>query len=165
MSNGTSRHEAVVTWQRAEGEAFTDNRYSRRHAWRFDGGAEVAASSSPHAVRLPFSDPSAVDPEEAFVASLASCHMLWFLSIAAQRGFCVDSYQDAATGTMQKNAAGKVAITSVTLKPEVRFSGNRVPTSQELAEMHHEAHEQCFIANSVNSEIVCEPVMPQGSGD
>lgn len=165
MSNGASHHEALVTWQRAEGEAFTDNRYSRRHAWRFDGGAEVAASSSPHAVRLPFSDPSAVDPEEAFVASLASCHMLWFLSIAAQRGFCVDSYQDAATGTMQKNAAGKVAITAVTLKPEVRFSGKRVPTSQELAEMHHEAHEQCFIANSVTSEIVCEPVMPEGPAD
>lgn len=162
MSANASQHEATVTWQRAEGEAFTDNRYSRRHAWRFDGGAEVAASSSPHAVRLPFSDPSAVDPEEAFVASLASCHMLWFLSIAAQRGFCVDRYHDAATGTMQKNAAGKVAITAVTLKPEVRFSGSCVPTPQELAEMHHEAHEQCFIANSVNSEIVCEPVMPPG---
>lgn len=162
MSANASQHEATVTWQRAEGEAFTDNRYSRRHAWRFDGGAEVAASSSPHAVRLPFSDPSAVDPEEAFVASLASCHMLWFLSIAAQRGFCVDLYHDAATGTMQKNAAGKVAITAVTLKPEVRFSGSRVPTPQELAEMHHEAHEQCFIANSVNSEIVCEPVMSSG---
>lgn len=162
MSANASQHEATVTWQRAEGEAFTDNRYSRRHAWRFDGGAEVAASSSPHAVRLPFSDPSAVDPEEAFVASLASCHMLWFLSIAAQRGFCVDRYHDAATGTMQKNAAGKVAITAVTLKPEVHFSGSRVPTPQELAEMHHEAHEQCFIANSVNSEIVCEPVMPPG---
>lgn len=162
MSANASQHEATVTWQRAEGEAFTDNRYSRRHAWRFDGGAEVAASSSPHAVRLPFSDPSAVDPEEAFVASLASCHMLWFLSIAAQRGFCVDRYHDAATGTMQKNAAGKVAITAVTLKPEVHFSGSRVPTPQELAEMHHEAHEQCFIANSVNSEIVCEPVMPSG---
>lgn len=158
--NGASEHRAEVRWQRGEAEAFTDNRYSRRHAWRFDGGAEVAASSSPHSVRVPFSDPSAVDPEEAFVASLSSCHMLWFLSIAAQRGYRVDSYHDEAVGTMQTNAAGKVAITAVTLKPEVRFSGEQVPSAQVLAEMHHEAHAQCFIANSVSSEVICEPVQP-----
>lgn len=154
-------HAARLLWTR-NGQPFVDNRYSRVHHIEFDGGEILKASSSPHVVRVPFSDPSAADPEEMFVASLSSCHMLWFLSIAAQRGFCVDSYHDAATGTMQKNAAGKVAITAVTLKPEVRFSGSRVPTPQELAEMHHEAHEQCFIANSVNSEIVCEPVMSSG---
>ncbi|MEF7617388.1 OsmC family protein [Aquincola sp. MAHUQ-54] len=154
--SAATEHVAEVVWERGEA-VFTDNRYPRRHAWRFDGGAEVPASSSPHSVRVPFSDPSAVDPEEAFVASLSSCHMLWFLSIAAQRGFRVDRYRDAAVGTMAVNAAGRMAITVVTLRPEAVFSGDRRPGADELAAMHHAAHEACYIANSVTAEVRCEP--------
>lgn len=125
---------------------------------RFDGGIEVAGSSSPHVVPLPMSDAAAIDPEEAFVASLSSCHMLWFLSIAAKRKFCVDRYFDAAVGIMGKNSDGKLAMLVVTLKPEVIFSGERVPTPEQIEHMHHEAHEECFIANSVKTEVRCEPV-------
>jgi organic hydroperoxide reductase OsmC/OhrA len=116
----------------------------------------LRASSSPEVVPVPLSDPSAVDPEETFVAALSSCHMLWFLSIAAKRKFLVDSYADDAEGLMAKNSEGKLAITRVILRPTVIFSGSQ-PSSAELAEMHHAAHESCFIANSVKSEIVCEP--------
>lgn len=101
---------------------------------------------------------AAVDPEEAFVASLASCHMLWFLSIAAKHGFCVDRYTDIASGRLEKNAEGKLAITVVTLKPLVQFSGNKMPTSEQVMEMHHQSHESCFIANSVKTQVLCEPI-------
>jgi len=150
------RYTAQVVWERGS-QSFVDNRYSRRHVIRFDGGVEIAGSSSPHSVRVPYSDPHAVDPEEAFVASVSSCHMLWFLSIAAGRKFRVDRYADAAEGVMEKNAAGKLAITLVTLRPDVRFSGDRLPTQDEIHAMHHEAHDECFIANSVRSEIRVEP--------
>jgi organic hydroperoxide reductase OsmC/OhrA len=153
-----SRYSVHVEWERGPDEPFLDNRYSRRHRMVFDGGAEVAGSSSPHVVRTPMSDPTAVDPEEAFVASLSSCHMLWFLSLAAQAGLRVDRYADDAEGVMEKNAEGKVAITRVTLRPAVKFSGERTPTRAELDGLHHHAHEECFIANSVKSEIRCEPV-------
>ncbi|WP_024301664.1 OsmC family protein [Pseudogulbenkiania sp. MAI-1] len=152
-----AQYSAEVLWLRGE-QDFLSNRYSRRHLLRFDGGVEVPGSSSPHVVPVPMSDASAVDPEEAFVASLSSCHMLWFLSIAAKRKFCVERYFDAAVGVMEKNAAGKMAMTVVTLRPEVTFSGERIPTRQELDAMHHEAHEECFIANSVKTEVRCEPV-------
>ena len=148
---------ATVLWQRGDA-SFTDNRYSRGHRWRFDGGIEVPASSSPHVVRLPLSVEAAVDPEEAFVAALASCHMLSFLYIAAQRGFVVDEYQDDAVGELAKNAAGQTAMTVVTLRPALRFGGKRPPTRTEVEAMHHEAHEQCFIANSVKTDVRCEPV-------
>lgn len=151
-----TEYRAEVVWQRGE-QDFLGNRYSRRHVLRFDGGAEIAGSSSPHVVPLPMSDASAVDPEEAFVASLASCHMLWFLSIAAKRRFCVDDYQDSACGLMQENAAGKLFIAQVTLRPAVRFSGERLPSREQIEQMHHQAHEECFIANSVKSEGRCEP--------
>ncbi len=147
---------AQIRWTRT-GETFTDGRYSRAHTWRFDGGAEVPASSSPHVVRPPFSDPAGVDPEEAFVASLSSCHMLWLLSIAARRGFVVDDYTDDAAGTMGKGHDGKMMMTVVTLRPLVRFAGDNQPTPEELATMHHEAHEKCFIANSVKTEVRVEP--------
>jgi organic hydroperoxide reductase OsmC/OhrA len=147
---------ASVAWQRA-GAAFTDNRYSRGHVWRFDGGVEVPASSSPHSVPLPLSIAAAVDPEEAFVASLASCHMLWFLSIAAKRGFLVESYEDSAVGTMGRNAGGKRAMTVVTLRPRVVFGGEAVPSTAGIRAMHDEAHEECYIANSVLCEVRCEP--------
>jgi organic hydroperoxide reductase OsmC/OhrA len=149
-------HCARVTWERGD-EPFVDNRYSRRHRLRFDGGAEVPGSSSPDVVPVPMSDPAAVDPEEAFVASIASCHMLWFLSLAAAKRFCVDRYDDEASGVMEKNADGRLAITRVTLRSAVVCSGDRMPTAAEIAHLHHRAHEQCFIANSVRTEIVVEP--------
>ncbi|STQ89135.1 OsmC family protein [Iodobacter fluviatilis] len=152
-----SQHTAEILWLRGE-EDFLSNRYSRKHLLRFDGGLEVPGSSSPHVVPLPMSDAAALDPEEAFIASLSSCHMLWFLSIAAQRKFCVDRYFDAATGEMAKNAAGKKWLAVVTLRPEVSFSGARQPTQTELVQMHNQAHEECFIANSVKSEVRCQPV-------
>ena len=156
-----SRHEYVteIHWQRAADEAFTDNRYSRRHRLHFDGGAEVLGSSSPAVVPLPMSDPQGVDPEEAFVASIAACHMLWFLSLAAQAGWVVDHYRDAAAGVMTRNAGGKLWLSTVTLRPEVRFGSTQQPDAQTLQQLHHHAHKECFIANSVKSEIRCEPVM------
>ena len=151
-----ARYTAEVFWLRGE-QDFLSNRYSRRHLLRFDGGLEVPGSSSPHVVPLPMSDLSAVDPEEAFVASLSSCHMLWFLSIAAKRRFSVDRYFDAAIGVMEKNADGKTVMSLVTLRPEVQFSGERVPTREQIDQMHHEAHAECFIANSVKTIVRCEP--------
>ena len=152
-----SEYTAVVVWSR-DGAAFTDNRYSRGHRWLFDGGVEVPASSSPTVVPLPLSVAAAVDPEEAFVASLSSCHMLWFLSIAAKRALLVDSYRDEAAGKMGKDQSGKVAVTRVTLRPEVHFGGDKQPTADEVVAMHHEAHEKCFIANSVKTDVRVEPV-------
>ena len=149
-------HHALIHWARGDAP-FTDNRYSRAHSWRFDGGIEVPASASPSVVRLPMSVEAAVDPEEAFVAALSSCHMLWFLDLACRAGWCVDDYRDAALGVMGKNAAGRIAIVRVTLRPAVRFGGERLPTSADLAKLHHHAHEQCFIANSVNTDVRVEP--------
>jgi organic hydroperoxide reductase OsmC/OhrA len=153
----TSHYTAVVTWER-NGAAFTDNRYSRAHRWNFDGGIEVAASASPHVVPLPLSVEEAVDPEEAFVAALAACHMLWFLSLAAKQGFVVESYHDEASGVMAKNAEGKLAMTQVTLRPHLVFAGENRPSRAQHEAMHHGAHEQCFIASSVKTDVRCEPV-------
>jgi organic hydroperoxide reductase OsmC/OhrA len=150
-------YQADILWTRGD-QDFLSNRYSRRHVIRFDGGIEVPGSSSPHVVPVPMSDPAAVDPEEAFVASIASCHMLWFLSIAAKRKYSIDRYADSAVGVMGKNAAGKEYVARVTLRPEVAFSGERIPDAEELHALHHRAHEECFIANSVLTEIHCEPV-------
>jgi len=147
---------ASIRWTRGEAR-FTDNRYSRAHTWRFDGGLEVPASSSPQVVRVPMSVAAAVDPEEALVASLASCHMLWFLSLAAGAGWCVDEYTDDAEGIMGKNAAGKLAMVQVTLRPHVSFSGERLPTRADIGALHHRAHEECYIANSVTTDVRCEP--------
>jgi organic hydroperoxide reductase OsmC/OhrA len=153
-----SQHSADILWQRGD-QDFLGNRYSRRHVIRFDGGAEWVGSSSPHVVPVPLSDPAGVDPEEAFVASLSSCHMLWFLSIAAERGFCVDRYTDHAVGQMGRSTGGKVVITVVTLRPDVRFSGENLPLHEQIEAMHHAAHDQCFIANSVKTDVRCEPVL------
>lgn len=157
-----AQYTAEISWHR-DGQDFLSNRYSRRHLLRFDGGIEVAGSSSPHVVPFPYSDASAVDPEEAFVASLSSCHMLWLLSIAAKRKFCVDTYTDIAVGVMDKNVDGKLAMTVVTLRPNITFSGDKLPTRAQVEELHHQAHEECFIANSVKTEVRCEPVF--GSAD
>ena len=129
-----SEYTAVIAWQR-NGAVFTDNRFSRGHLWSFDGGIEVPASASPHVVRPPLSVEAAVDPEEALVAALASCHMLWFLSIAAKKGFRVESYRDKAAGVLAKNADGKLAITQVTLRPEVAFASDARPSAAEHAAM------------------------------
>ncbi|GAB5518576.1 MAG: OsmC family protein [Rhodothermales bacterium] len=151
-------YTAAVRWTRSEGEAFIDNRYHRAHEWAFDGGVTVPASSSPSVVPLPMSDASAVDPEEAFVAALSSCHMLWFLSLAAKQRFVVERYEDAAEGIMQHDDAGRMAITHVWLQPTIVFSGERQPTPEQLAKLHHLAHDQCFIANSVKTVVdVREP--------
>lgn len=158
-----SEHRALIVWSRGD-HAFTDNRYSRLHFWRFDGGAEVPASASPLVVPLPMSSESAVDPEEAFIASLSSCHMLWFLWLAAQRGFRVDEYVDAAIGLLGRDSAGRVAMVRVTLRPRVRFSGDRLPTEEEHQGLHRGAHERCFIANSVKTEVVCEAALDLDAG-
>jgi len=152
-----SIHQAEILWSR-EGADFLAQHYSRRHEWRFDGGACVNASSSPQVVPLPWSDPGAVDPEEALVASVASCHMLWFLSIAAKAGWVVDRYTDAAEGLMGPNEQGRQAITRIILRPDVQFAQGRLPSRSQIDAMHHEAHEACFIANSLKSDIRCEPV-------
>lgn len=154
----TQLHTALVRWQGGDVD-FLSRRYSRAHTWTFDGGAVVPASSSPHVVPVPMSDAAGVDPEEAFVASLSSCHMLWFLDIASRAGYAVDRYEDAAEGRMGRNAAGKLVVERVTLRPRVRFAGARVPDATRLAALHHEAHEECFLANSVRCEIRCEPIV------
>lgn len=148
-----SRHKAWISWGAATG--FAENSYSRRHLWRFDGGAEVVGSSSPEVVPVPRSDPAGVDPEEALVASAASCHMLWFLDLARQAGLVVESYEDVAVAEMGRVGPGKVAIVKITLRPRIAFAG-RMPGRAELDHLHHEAHERCFIANTLNCEIAVE---------
>ncbi len=150
-----SKHTASVTWVR-DGQPFTDNRYKRTHLWKFDGGETIRASSSPQVIPAPLSDPAAVDPEEAFVASISSCHMLWFLSIAAREGFTVDTYEDKAEGLMSKNGDGNLAFTVVALRPHVTYKNGSAPTEKTDAEMHHKAHRECFIANSVKAKIRVE---------
>lgn len=152
-----AKHSATVIWSRGE-QSFLDNRYSRAHRWQFDGGLDIPASSSPAVVPLPMSDASAVDPEEAFIASLSSCHMLWFLSLAAQQGFQVDDYRDEAQGTLSRNEQGRLAMTDVLLRPHVSFSGEKQPGSDELHALHHAAHDACFLANSVVCAVRCEPI-------
>ncbi len=142
-----------IYWEKNFDEGFVDKKYSRSHTWAFDGGIELAASSSPHVVPLPMSNASAVDPEEAFVASLSSCHMLWFLSLAAERHYIVESYEDNAEGILGKDDEGKLAMTRVTLKPKVKFGGKHAPSQDQMDELHHLAHEKCFIANSVKTKI------------
>jgi organic hydroperoxide reductase OsmC/OhrA len=151
-----SRHVATIRWGREPEAPFLDGRYSRAHRWRFDGGAEVAASSSPSVVRVPFSDPAGVDPEEALVAALSSCHMLFFLDFAAQAKFVVESYEDEAEGAMEKGADGRVRLTRATLRPLIRFAHGRAPSAEELAALHHQAHEACYIANSVTTQVIVE---------
>jgi organic hydroperoxide reductase OsmC/OhrA len=152
-----SKHEytATIAWDR-KGARFTDQKYSRAHEWRFDGGTVVPASSSPLVVPVPASDAAAVDPEEAFVASLASCHMLFFLFHAARKGFVVERYEDAAVGTLGKNAEGRSAMLKAVMRPRVTWDG-RAPTAEELEALHHQAHLDCYIANSVKTDVTVEP--------
>ncbi len=149
-----STYTAKIIWKSDSPDTFTKNRYTRGHTWSFDGGIEVPASSSPHAVRVPFSIEEAVDPEEALVASAASCHMLTFLWVAAKKGFVIDAYEDNAVGEMTSTEDGKQWISKITLDPKIEWSGDMQPTTQEIAELHHAAHEGCYIANSIKSEVV-----------
>ena len=151
-----SHYTATVAWNRGE-QPFTDGKYSRAHVWRFDGGVEVRGSSSPHVVKPPMSDEAAVDPEEAFIASLSSCHMLFFLDFARRGGFRIDSYEDNAEGVLEKGTDGRMAMTVVTLRPKIAFSGDKQPSRAELDDLHHRSHEACFIANSVKTEVRVEP--------
>jgi organic hydroperoxide reductase OsmC/OhrA len=150
---------ATVLWRRGD-QTFTDRQYSRGHLWRFDEGVEVPASSSPLVVPR-HSVAAAVDPEEAFIASLSSCHMLFFLDFASRAGFRIDSYEDAAVGEMAKNEAGKLYVAKVTLSPRIVFSGDKRPGEADIAALHHTSHEECFIASSVKTEIVTAIVPPQ----
>lgn len=149
------QYTANVTWVRPSDAPFKDNKYSRAHQWSFDGGAVVPASSSPLSVRVPLSDPAGVDPEEALVAALSSCHMLFFLSYAAAGGFVIDKYEDDAVGELAKNAKGAMAITKVTLKPKITWVG-AAPSAEQLDKLHHRSHDSCYIANSVSAEVVVE---------
>lgn len=151
-----AEHVSTVSWTR-DGAVFTDQKFSRAHTISFDGGVSIAGSASPHVVKLPYSRADAADPEEMFVASLSTCHMLWFLSLAAAKGFVVDSYRDDAVGVMARNERGKPFVAKVTLRPRIDFSGGKHPTAADLDALHHKAHEECFIANSVRTEIAIEP--------
>jgi organic hydroperoxide reductase OsmC/OhrA len=149
-------YTATVAWTRGADEPFTDNKYNRGHTWSFDGGVTVPGSSSPLSVRLPYSRADAVDPEEALVAALSSCHMLTFLFLAARQGYVVDAYTDEAVGVMTKNDRGKLFVSKVALRPRIVFSGAKQPDATELDALHHHAHEECYIANSVLTEVVIE---------
>jgi organic hydroperoxide reductase OsmC/OhrA len=156
-------YKVRVFWKKNADEPFVDSKYSRSHIWIFDGGIELPASSSPHVVPLPMSNASAVDPEEAFIAAISSCHMLWFLSIAAEKNFLVETYEDNAEGVLGKNAEGNLAMTRVTLKPKVVFGGQQIPSHAQIDELHHLAHQKCFIASSVKTKISILPVeTPEG---
>ena len=148
-------YEARVAWKR-NGAKFTDLRYSRGHEWSFDGGVRLTGSSSPSSVPVPYSVVEAVDPEEALVAAASSCHMLTFLYLAAKRGFVVDNYEDDAFGVLEKNEEGKLAITRITLRPKIEFAADKKPSAHELEALHHSAHEECYIASSIKSEVVVE---------
>ena len=157
-------YTATITWDRG-GADFLDGKYSRSHRIAFDGGADIEGSSSPHVVRVPLSSETGVDPEEMLIASLSSCHMLTFVDLARRAGFRVERYRDQAEGAMGKTAEGRFAVTRVTLRPVVTIFGERVPTDAEFAELHHQAHLQCFIANSVRTEVALEPVLNRETAD
>ena len=151
LSKNMSEHKITLTWKRGD-TPFEYQKYSRDHTWKFEGGHEMPASAAPAYL----GNPKLVDPEEAFVASLSSCQMLTFLAIAAKKKFVLDEYVDEAVGHMEKNAEGRLAITRVKLRLRLKFSGDKQPTAEEIEEMNHMAHEQCFIANSVKTEITIE---------
>jgi organic hydroperoxide reductase OsmC/OhrA len=151
-----SKHFATIRWFASPGEDFAKGQYSRAHSWNFDGLANVSASASPHIVPMPWANPDAVDPEEAFVASAASCHMLFFLDFARRAGLIVTGYDDEAEGEMHQGSDGKARITRITLRPKIVFGGEG-PDGAVVDELHHKAHEACFIANSITSEIIIEP--------
>ena len=147
-----SQYKVILRWQRT-GPDFLKGKYSREHTWTFDGGVTVPASSSPSVVPPPFSNPANVDPEEAFVASVSSCHMLTFVYLAYREGFQVDSYEDEAVGTMAKNEHGVPWMSSIQLNPRISYSGEKQPSAEDEQRLHHLAHEQCYIANSIKTQV------------
>jgi organic hydroperoxide reductase OsmC/OhrA len=148
-----SEHKAIVRWQRT-GPNFLRGQYSREHTWTFDGGLTIPASPSPSVVPAPWSNPANVDPEEAFVASVSSCHLLTFLYLASRQGFQIDSYEDEAIGVMTKNEKGVPWISTITLRPRIAYAGDKRPTPEDEHHLHHLAHDQCFIANSIKTDVV-----------
>lgn len=146
-------YRAKVSWVSDTPDTFTKNRYSRGHEWSFDGGVTVPASSSPQVVNR-YSVEAAVDPEEALVASVSACHMLTFLYLAARAGFRIDAYSDNAAGEMAANDNGKQWLAKITLDPQIEWAGDKLPTADEIVDLHHRAHEECYIANSIRSEVV-----------
>jgi len=152
-----SAHRAFISWSLSSPE-FLSGKYSREHTWRFDGGVTVPASSSPSVVPVPWSSPEAVDPEEAFVAAISSCHMLSFLWLAARQGLIVERYDDEAVGSMKRNEAGVPWVNAVLLNVRIAYGGDKKPTKEEEAALHHQAHEQCFIAASVKTAITVRSV-------
>jgi organic hydroperoxide reductase OsmC/OhrA len=151
-----AEYKAIIQWQRTSPD-FLRGKYSREHTWTFDGGFTVPASSSPHVLPPPWSNPAAVDPEEAFVAAISSCHMMTYLYVASRQGFQIDRYDDEAVGLTTKNEKGVPWVSSVALNPKIVYSGDKVPSSAEAEQLHHLAHEQCYIAQSVKTEIVVHP--------
>jgi len=150
-----SEHKATIRWAFPGGD-FLKGRYSREHTWSFDGGVTIPASSSPAAVPKPYSNEANVDPEEAFVASLSSCHMLTFLFLASRAGFEILSYEDEAVGTMTKNERGVAWVSAVVLRPRLVYGGDKRPSRADEDKLHHAAHDQCFIANSVKTVVTVE---------
>ena len=148
-----STYTPTIRWTRDPNTDFLKGQYSRAHEWQFDGGLTVPASPSPHIVPAPWNDPNGIDPEEAFVASLSSCHMLFFVDFARRDGWVVDSYVDEAEGTLEKRSDGNMWMSRVTLRPRLEFSGEKRPSDADIADLHHRAHEACFIANSVTTEV------------
>lgn len=149
-----STYTAKITWKSDSPETFTKNRYTRGHSWEFDGGVTVPASSSPQAVQVPYSVEAAVDPEEALVAAASSCHMLTFLWLAATAGFNIEAYEDNAVGEMTAMEDGRQWVSTITLDPQIAWTGDKLPTAEDIAHLHHEAHEKCYIANTIRSEII-----------
>ncbi|TYP99429.1 organic hydroperoxide reductase OsmC/OhrA [Tenacibaculum adriaticum] len=147
------KHHTKIVWKKNTSENFTSGKYSRVHKWYFDEGTEIRASSSPKVIPVPMSDPSAVDPEEALLAALSSCHMLFFLSIVSSKKYTIESYEDTVEGIMQKNDNGKISMSEITLNPKTKFSSTNIPSVKEITDMHQLAHSQCYIANSLNSKI------------
>ena len=150
-----SSYKATIEWRRTGDGDFLKGQYSRAHEWKFDGGLQIAASPSPHIVPAPWSDANGIDPEEAFVASLSSCHMLFFIDLARRRGLTIENYLDEAEGLLEKRPDGRLAMTKVTLRPRMHWSKD-APAEAVIQEIHHQAHEACFIANSVTTEITIE---------
>jgi len=146
-------HKARIDWKSSSGAGFVKGQFSREHTWTFDGGAVVPASSSPAVVPAPNSNPANVDPEEAYVASLSSCHMLTFLYLAGRQGFQIERYEDEAEGVTARDERGRTWVSSVTLHPRISYGGSKQPSAAEEAQLHHQAHEQCFIANSVKTAV------------
>ena len=144
--------KATISWKRTSPD-FLKGKYSREHTWTFDGGVTVAASSSPAVVPVPYSNPAHVDPEEAFVASVSSCHMLTYIYLASKQGYQVDSYHDEAVGAMTKNEQGVPWVSSIILNPKIACSGDKVPAPEDEERLHHLAHEQCFISNSIKTKV------------